>query len=60
MPGSQAWPKPAVTRCALLPEMTGKIVKQELAQESDGSGLRYSFDIHVGQGDARSGCGRGP
>lgn len=24
--------------------MTGKIVKQELAQEPGGSGLRYSFD----------------
>lgn len=32
-----------------LKAVPGKIVKQELEQESGGSGLRYSFDIKAGK-----------
>ncbi len=36
----------------------GKIVKEALEKEKDGSGLRYSFDVN-GSGGARDRRGRG-
>jgi len=48
-PGAQAKVSVKEARRIALKTYPGKVVKQELEQESGGSGLRYSFDIKSAQ-----------